>query len=94
MATIQRSAPQPPVSLGDRPSVLKPENIAALHEIVAEHAQVRLKKLPMSWIAVAARVSTQRRFNALRERRESSGLREHAGCLRQPIKALTARATR
>lgn len=37
MATKQRSEPQPPA--------LKPEHIAALHEIVAEHAQASLEEI-------------------------------------------------
>ncbi|MEN3297769.1 MAG: hypothetical protein V7642_7022, partial [Burkholderiales bacterium] len=35
MATKQRFKPQPPGYPGGRPSALKPEHIAALHEILA-----------------------------------------------------------
>lgn len=45
MATKQRSESQPLVNLGGRPSALKNEHIAALHEIVAEHAQASLEEI-------------------------------------------------
>jgi len=45
MATKQHSEPQPPANAGGRPSALKPEHIAALHEIVAEHAQASLEEI-------------------------------------------------
>jgi putative transposase len=35
----------PSVHPGGRPLVLKPEHIAALHDIVTEHAQVRLQEM-------------------------------------------------
>ncbi len=45
MASKQRSEPRPPANPGGRPPALKPEHIAALHEIVAEHAQARLEEI-------------------------------------------------
>jgi hypothetical protein len=45
MASTQRSEPQPLANFGGRPSALKPEHIAALHAIVAEHAQASLEEI-------------------------------------------------
>jgi len=45
MVSKQRSESQPQANLGGRPSALKPEHIAALHEIVAEHAQASLEEI-------------------------------------------------
>lgn len=45
MATEDRSDSQPPPNLGGRPSALKAEHIAALHEIVSEHAQASLAEI-------------------------------------------------
>jgi len=45
MATKQRSEPQPAANPGGRPSALKPEHIAALHEIVTEYAQASLDEI-------------------------------------------------
>ncbi len=45
MASKQRSESQPLANLGGRPSALKLEHIAALHDIVAEHAQASLEEI-------------------------------------------------
>lgn len=45
MATNQRFQPQQSANASGRPSALKPEHIAALHEIVAEHAQASLDEI-------------------------------------------------
>lgn len=45
MATKQRSEPRPAASSGGGPSALKPEHIAALHDIVSEHAQASLEEI-------------------------------------------------
>lgn len=45
MATEQRSDSQPRANPGGRPSALKPEHIAVLHEIVTEHAHASLEEI-------------------------------------------------
>ncbi len=45
MATKDRPDSQPPANLGGRPSALNSEHIAALHEIVSEHAQASLAEI-------------------------------------------------
>ncbi|MEN3278812.1 MAG: hypothetical protein V7631_4602, partial [Massilia sp.] len=45
MATKDRSDSQPPTNLGGRPSALNAEHIAALHDIVSEHAQASLAEI-------------------------------------------------
>ena len=45
MASKQLSESQPLVNLGGRPSALEPEHIAALQEIVAEHAQASVEEI-------------------------------------------------
>lgn len=45
MATKDQCASQPPVSVGGRPLALNSEHIAALHEIVSEHAQASLAEI-------------------------------------------------
>lgn len=45
MTTKDRSDSQPPANLGGRPSALNSEHIAALHEIVSEHAQASLAEI-------------------------------------------------
>lgn len=45
MATKARSDSQPPAHLGGRPSALNSEHIAALHDIMAEHAQASLAEI-------------------------------------------------
>jgi putative transposase len=45
MATKDRSDSRRPANLGGRPSALNAEHIAALHDIVAEHAQASLAEI-------------------------------------------------
>lgn len=45
MAAKHYSDSQPPTNSGGRPSALKPEHIAALHDIISEHAQASLDEI-------------------------------------------------
>jgi hypothetical protein len=45
MATKHPPGAQPPANLGGRPPALKPEHIAALHDIVTERAQASLEEI-------------------------------------------------
>lgn len=45
MPSKHRSDYQPPTKFGGRPSALNLEHIAALHEIVSEHAQASLAEI-------------------------------------------------
>jgi hypothetical protein len=60
MATKHPPDAQPPANLGGRPPALKPEHIAALHDIVTERARLVSKRLPTSCITAAAYTCVQR----------------------------------
>lgn len=65
MATKERPDSQPPANRGGRPSALNSEHIAALHEIVSEHAQASLAEiaaeLPITTMPGASRALSLRR---------------------------------
>jgi transposase len=85
MATKQRSEPQPAANPGGRPSALKTEHIAALHEIVTEHAQASLDEIADELDRRCGVRPAQRRSGVRSVHKGSYRSRRRDGCRRKPI---------